>query len=177
MKYSLFFVSLFILSLIACKDKANTTSSTAKEVSKQDPIENNLEDAPLSFENETTYEIARLYLDLKNALVRDNSYSATKIAEILAIKLDKQNASIAKKIVDNEKNIDLQRAAFSTLTTNLTKIFTEQIKGGKLYKQYCPMAFDGEGAFWFSEDEEILNPYFGNKMLQCGEVKEIIKQH
>ena len=30
------------------------------------------------------------------------------------------------------------------------------------------------GSFWLSENKEILNPYFGNKMLKCGETKETI---
>lgn len=42
----------------------------------------------------------------------------------------------------------------------------------KVYKDFCPMAFDNKGAFWLSETEEILNPYFGEAMLSCGEVKE-----
>lgn len=34
------------------------------------------------------------------------------------------------------------------------------------------MAFDNKGAFWLSEIEEIRNPYFGEAMLNCGEVHE-----
>ena len=37
---------------------------------------------------------------------------------------------------------------------------------------FCPMAFDGKGAYWITESREIRNPYFGEKMLNCGEVKE-----
>ncbi|NJN26228.1 MAG: DUF3347 domain-containing protein [Cyclobacteriaceae bacterium] len=39
------------------------------------------------------------------------------------------------------------------------------------------MAFNDEGAFWLSKEEEIYNPYFGDKMLKCGRMEEkIIKQ-
>jgi Cu(I)/Ag(I) efflux system membrane fusion protein len=34
------------------------------------------------------------------------------------------------------------------------------------------MAFDDQGAFWLSESEKILNPYFGKAMRFCGEVTE-----
>jgi Cu(I)/Ag(I) efflux system membrane fusion protein len=34
------------------------------------------------------------------------------------------------------------------------------------------MAFDDTGAWWLSEEEEILNPYFGDEMLHCGMVQE-----
>jgi Cu(I)/Ag(I) efflux system membrane fusion protein len=31
---------------------------------------------------------------------------------------------------------------------------------------------DNKGAYWLSEIEEIRNPYFGEKMLSCGETIE-----
>lgn len=43
------------------------------------------------------------------------------------------------------------------------------------YYQYCPMANGDKGAYWFSETEEIRNPYFGDEMLSCGETRETIK--
>ena len=43
-----------------------------------------------------------------------------------------------------------------------------------LYRQYCPMAFDNKGAHWLSETEAIRNPYFGEKMLSCGQTKETL---
>jgi Cu(I)/Ag(I) efflux system membrane fusion protein len=33
------------------------------------------------------------------------------------------------------------------------------------------MAFDNEGASWLQLGDEILNPYFGSKMLHCGDVR------
>ncbi|MBD3315566.1 MAG: DUF3347 domain-containing protein [Chitinivibrionales bacterium] len=37
---------------------------------------------------------------------------------------------------------------------------------------FCPMAFGNKGAYWLQQEEGILNPYFGAKMLKCGEIKE-----
>ena len=37
------------------------------------------------------------------------------------------------------------------------------------------MAFNNEGGFWFSEEKEIMNPYFGDKMLHCGSIQKTIK--
>jgi Cu(I)/Ag(I) efflux system membrane fusion protein len=34
------------------------------------------------------------------------------------------------------------------------------------------MAFDNKGAYWLSNTQEIYNPYFGEEMRFCGEVKE-----
>tara|TARA_R110001583_G_scaffold9203_4_gene43623 strand:- start:1581 stop:2300 length:720 start_codon:yes stop_codon:yes gene_type:complete len=44
----------------------------------------------------------------------------------------------------------------------------------ELYAAFCPMAFDGNGAYWISEDKEIRNPYYGDKMLKCGKVEEVL---
>jgi len=43
-----------------------------------------------------------------------------------------------------------------------------------LYLQFCPMAFDYEGATWISREREVMNPYFGDEMLHCGVVRRSI---
>jgi Cu(I)/Ag(I) efflux system membrane fusion protein len=37
------------------------------------------------------------------------------------------------------------------------------------------MAFDDRGAAWIQGSQEISNPYFGDMMLRCGEIKEVLK--
>lgn len=37
------------------------------------------------------------------------------------------------------------------------------------------MVFNNKGGYWLSTEEEILNPYYGDKMLHCGKVTETIK--
>jgi len=44
-----------------------------------------------------------------------------------------------------------------------------------IYTVYCPMANNSTGAYWLSDSEEIRNPYFGEMMLTCGEVREVIR--
>ena len=41
-----------------------------------------------------------------------------------------------------------------------------------LYYQYCPMARDNQGANWLSATEELVNPYMGQMMLNCGRTQE-----
>ena len=31
------------------------------------------------------------------------------------------------------------------------------------------------GAYWLSKQEKVINPYFGEAMLTCGEVKQVIE--
>jgi Cu(I)/Ag(I) efflux system membrane fusion protein len=37
---------------------------------------------------------------------------------------------------------------------------------------YCPMAFDNKGAEWLQRGTTINNPYFGDAMLRCGEIRK-----
>jgi membrane fusion protein, copper/silver efflux system len=46
----------------------------------------------------------------------------------------------------------------------------------RVYKMYCPMAFDDEGAYWLSDRDQILNPYFGDAMLSCGVIEQTYRQ-
>lgn len=76
----------------------------------------------------------------------------------------------------SSQDIEAQRKSFSALSDNLYKSIKAFGLGGKnAFYKFCPMAFNNEGAYWISEAEQIRNPYFGDKMLTCGEVKEKLK--
>lgn len=80
------------------------------------------------------------------------------------------------KEIQGSSDIEVQRKAFSALSDNLYKSIKAFGLGGKeAFYEYCPMAFDNEGAYWLSDQEKIRNPYFGDKMLTCGEVREKLK--
>jgi Cu(I)/Ag(I) efflux system membrane fusion protein len=75
--------------------------------------------------------------------------------------------------IESSSDIETQRKSFSTLSDNMYKSLKAFGLGGKdAFYEYCPMAFNNEGAYWLSDKEEIRNPYFGDKMLTCGEVRE-----
>ena len=38
-----------------------------------------------------------------------------------------------------------------------------------LHRAFCPMAFDNKGAAWLQAGDKLANPYYGQKMLRCGE--------
>ncbi|MFT7464285.1 MAG: Cu(I)/Ag(I) efflux system membrane fusion protein [Pseudohongiellaceae bacterium] len=62
------------------------------------------------------------------------------------------------------------RGAFAPLSQTMIRAFEGL---GRLSEQgwgvfHCPMAL-GEGASWLSPSDEVLNPYFGESMLHCGE--------
>jgi Cu(I)/Ag(I) efflux system membrane fusion protein len=73
-------------------------------------------------------------------------------------------------------DIEAQRKSFSGLTDSFYKsIKAFGLGGSTAYYEFCPMAFNNEGAYWLSEAEQIRNPYFGDQMLTCGSVKEKLK--
>ena len=78
--------------------------------------------------------------------------------------------------INGSSDIESQRKSFSTLSDNLYKSVKAFGLGGKeAFQTYCPMAFNNEGAYWLSDQQQIRNPYFGDKMLTCGQVKEKLK--
>lgn len=79
------------------------------------------------------------------------------------------------KLVISTGKIEEQRLAFSGFSDQFFKaIKTFGLMGKTLYYQFCPMAKNGEGAYWLSENIDIRNPYFGQKMIDCGETRETL---
>lgn len=78
-------------------------------------------------------------------------------------------------MIANSEDIAVQRKSFALFSDALYKsIKTLGIGGRPAYYDYCPMADNNKGAYWLSNEKEIKNPYFGESMLTCGSVKEII---
>ena len=79
------------------------------------------------------------------------------------------------KLIISSGKIEEQRTAFSEFSNQFYKaIKTFGLMGKTTYYQFCPMAFDNKGAYWLSESKTIRNPYFGDKMMDCGETKETL---
>ncbi|MNY17937.1 hypothetical protein D3C86_1512860 [compost metagenome] len=73
-------------------------------------------------------------------------------------------------------DIEAQRALFSDLSNDfIARVKASGLNSGEVYVEYCPMALNDKGASWLSNQKDIKNPYFGESMLTCGEVKETIK--
>lgn len=138
--------------------------------------------------------VTEQYLQIKNALTSTKPAEAADAANKMqeAIKgFDKSLLSAdQKKVYDQQEgnlktsaehiakstgDVEHQREQFSTLSESLYTL-VKAFGGGKtLYHDHCPMAKDGKGAMWLSETKEIKNPYFGDKMMECGSVEEEIQ--
>jgi len=138
-------------------------------------------------------DLTRRYFDLKNALVKsdftatkNNSVKVSQSLKSVDMKLLDDNAhnvwmeqekqlSKSIELISKAKDIEEQRKYFENLSDAL--IESAELFGltiDMVYVQFCPMAFDDKGAYWLSESDKILNPYFGDLMLTCGEVTKKI---
>lgn len=137
--------------------------------------------ASVSFEDKQVSEAVNAYLGLKDALVETNGEKAKEAAnELLSIlgnsSIDGKSEMEAEvKKIAGTTDTDAQRGSFDVVSNQMIQLVKSSVlTEGKLYKQYCPMAKNNEGAFWLSVSNEIRNPYFGDKMLKCGSVEEEI---
>ena len=135
------------------------------------------------------------YLVLKDALVASDEFKAESAAKETLKALDAVDMSLLKddahmkwmsqlKTIKSNlngivqmKGIEMKRSHFSLVSENLSSAVTSfGIESDEtVYIDYCPMANNNKGAYWLSAEKEIRNPYLGDKMLSCGEVKQTIK--
>ena len=71
------------------------------------------------------------------------------------------------------EDIDAARDAFFHLSKATIELHDDfgHTGEGNFYLSFCPMARDGDGAYWLQENDELRNPYYGASMLTCGSVK------
>lgn len=133
------------------------------------------------------------YLVVKDALVKSDATTAASKAKSLlsslnAVKMEtlkpeehtawmQYEKEITKDAVHitESKDVEKQRAYFSTLSKNMYNLIKSAKLSDKVYYQYCPMYDDNKGGNWLSKDIAIKNPYFGSMMLSCGKTVETIQ--
>jgi len=185
---------ILILSsaVISCNQKKQSASEEPETeetekiiVEKIKPLENATE----AFKQNMT-EIFKGYLTIKDDLVNSNldetKASSSKLQKELSsfnqpnVAMETNDAFISASLGINltltalieSKDIEEQRDIFQILTAQVEDMIKKfGINEGTVYNQYCPMAFNNTGANWLSDVDEIKNPYFGDVMLECGEVK------
>jgi membrane fusion protein, copper/silver efflux system len=147
-------------------------------------------DVSQEFRDQIT-SVADAYFLVKNNLVKDNLSEAQKSLSTLDQNLGKVNMNLvkgeahdlwmgmlsglkdAKTKMANTKDLEEARKHFSMLSFHMLEVTeTFGLNKAVVYKDFCPMAFGNQGAYWLSEQKEITNPYFGASMLTCGEVKQ-----
>ena len=149
----------------AAEKAAPVTESVATNASKT---------AGIDFDTEELNAFFTRYLALQEALVASEPAKAEEIArEMAQLSLeDMPELSEAISTLAESDHLGRQRALFFQLNKVMVPYLEAHLNSGEVYQQFCPMAFENTGAFWFSDSEEILNPYFGDAMLHCGKVEK-----
>jgi Cu(I)/Ag(I) efflux system membrane fusion protein len=139
-------------------------------------------------------EVFIKYIALKDAFVKEESNNiisqSEKIGAILSkvdikllenkeaqtfwMSLEKQ-LRVAVSSILKTTAIKEQRNHFKQVSASLIEALQVFGVNEKVFVAFCPMADSNKGAYWLSIEKKVINPYFGNKMLTCGEVKQVIE--
>lgn len=191
MKYtktvSIFSLSLLIFTTISCKEeKKEDVAPVAKEI----PVNEDSE-AEKTASTNASDAILENYLKVKDALVADNQEEAASAGKLLVANFqnfDKSQYSSEEQqeltdIIEDaqehaehiaESPIDHQREHFDILSKDVIDMIAITGTGKKLYQTFCPMYNNNKGAQWLSSTKDIQNPYYGSKMMDCGEIQKEI---
>lgn len=176
--------------LTACA--GGTDATPGNETKKDEPLAQSKNSSDF---NEKFTNFLNNYFQLKDAFVLSNNEMVVTSANLLVksadslnlkdVKADSSIVEMAKGYVQTvsseakgligEKDMEGKRKSFQMISDAMydlvrTVRFDKQV----VYHQFCPMAFNDAGAYWLSATSDIKNPYFGKKMLTCGEVKDSI---
>ena len=172
-------VTITLITLASCgqtKNKQDAKISTPEEIETKK--ESMAEIADATFSDGMTGKVFHNYQQMRMALVNSDAEEVIKAAGNLAESFteDREEMHLMAKALEEIDDIEKQRELFSQFTEKVEPMFKESLSEGTIYKQFCPMAFEGKGGYWISNVEEIKNPYYGDKMLKCGKVTETIKK-
>ncbi len=139
-------------------------------------------------------KVYNAYLKMNDAFVKSNAKSVANEAKKVIKAIESVDMALLEhdphmKWMDQleilnrtinaiSKSNDIEEQRHEYIQFNLA--FYESVKifgleNTSAYFQYCPMANNDKGAYWLSSTKDILNPYFGDAMLTCGETKETVE--
>lgn len=158
------------MALAACNQNENKEQTTDSQSEAQ------------ATQKERASGAFKEYFELKDALVDSDAADAKEEAKELEselAKLSEVHAADAGTVkqhaaaIASTDDLEEQRKSFAALSESMITLAKNgAFEKNEYYIQHCPMAMNNKGADWISDEEEIRNPYFGEKMLKCGEVKE-----
>lgn len=133
--------------------------------------------------------VLEAYMELKDALVLSDQKKTAQASANAISKLKRVNKSALKgglvdqingmnkhfMAISKTTSLKEQRSEFVLLSEQFVAIMPGMKNPDKpVYVLHCPMANNNLGSDWLSWEKEIRNPYYGEAMLRCGEVKGIL---
>lgn len=166
--------------------QGNENVSRAEQTENPSPATNTVSEASV------TASLLDAYLGIKNALVKDDQAAAAEYGSALAESTgafevgtfaasEQQELEEILEVVKEhgehiaKSDIGHQREHFEALGKDIKDLVAIADTDRDLYQQYCPMYNNNTGGMWLSASDEVLNPLFGSKMLNCGSVQETIE--
>lgn len=199
---SLFIATLYsVVTVFALSNCSSKKEEASQEESHDESMHAATEETPAQasapqFQVDATFKqqlsgVFTTYVSLKDAFVATDPAQVKAVAATTKAALSKVDMMLLTGVAHNDwmtylggletslkeiqasDDIEVQRTAFSKLSDNLYKsIKAYGLGGATAFYEFCPMAFNNQGAYWLSDVAEIRNPYFGDKMLKCGSVQE-----
>ncbi len=162
---------------------------TDQSADEQGTVPNFIKTTPEAFKAQLN-EMNNHYFTVKNALVSGEMKMAKNGAKLLLSQLKKVDMNLVKgdahlfwmkksMVIEEQSqrifdapNIAIQRKEFRNLSVPIIEVTKAFGIGDSSYEMFCPMTYNKEGGSWLSMEKEVKNPYYGQKMLNCGEVKQ-----
>jgi membrane fusion protein, copper/silver efflux system len=181
------FIFLIPLTLILFPACGETEREQALQEERQQQLQMQTVETTPEF-NEQMAALLEHYFDLKDALVESDAEQARELTdrfqeeaeavdpaglneETLAIWVSFSEVMVnSSNELTEQDDVDDQRYHFEYISNAMIDMVdTFRPVGYEVYHQSCPMVRDGS-ADWLSREEEIRNPYHGDRMMNCGEV-------
>lgn len=176
---------IIFFAIIGCQPSEN---EQAQQMQRQLELQREAaEDLPFNFKTDLD-SLLTDYFALKNALVESDSLGGKEYAEQLqeqaktvrTTRVDPDNEGLwigISQILEREtenlintSDIEEQRLYFEPISEAMIQVVESfHPVGYTIYHQSCPMVRGGS-ADWLSREEQIANPYHGDRMLRCGEL-------
>lgn len=113
------------------------------------------------------------YLKIQASLAKDSMTGVVENADAIAKAVQTDAKSLPAAVATEAETLatasDLKsaRAAFKPLSDSLIQYLADHKAKDAYVQVYCPMA----RANWLQADRNVSNPYFGQAMSGCGEIK------
>jgi len=185
------FHTLLALILVISVGCSPSEKEQAQQEERRQQMQMQFVESNQAFDDQISIVLDR-YMNLKDALVESDAETAKVHANSLKSEAERvdpeglKQESLAlwisyKEIITNgsdelirEDDVDDQRYHFEFISEAMIEMIkTFRPVNYTIYHQSCPMVRGGT-ADWLSREEQISNPYHGDRMMRCGEIIERI---